>query len=105
MRRAVSLLSPAPGLVLVDGVALRACPWPQERAAQGDRRSSSIAAASILAKVLRDAFLRFCDPLFSGYGLAGTRDMGRPSITGRWKSWPVPFSPPELSITMAAKAV
>jgi ribonuclease HII len=76
MRRAVHLLSPAPGLVLVDGVPLRACPWPQEALPQGDRRSSSIAAASILAKVLRDAFLRFCDPLFSGYGLAGHKGYG-----------------------------
>ena len=71
MRRALAILSPVPGIVLVDGVPLRACPFPQQALPQGDRRSTSIAAASILAKVLRDAFLRFCDPLFAGYGLAG----------------------------------
>ncbi len=76
MRRAVLLLSPGPGMVLVDGLPLRACPFPQQALLQGDRRSSSIAAASILAKVLRDAFLRFCDPLFAGYGLAGHKGYG-----------------------------
>ncbi len=76
MRRALSLLPFPPGIVLVDGVPLRACPFPQQALPQGDRRSSSIAAASILAKVLRDAFLRFCDPLFAGYGLAGHKGYG-----------------------------
>jgi ribonuclease HII len=76
MRRAVGLLSPPPGIVLVDGVPLRACPFPQLALPHGDRRSSSVAAASILAKVLRDAFLRFCDPLYAGYGLAGHKGYG-----------------------------
>jgi ribonuclease HII len=76
MRRALRRLSPAPDMVLVDGVALRACPLPQQPLPQGDRRSWSIAAASILAKVLRDAFLRFCDRVYPGYGLARHKGYG-----------------------------
>ena len=76
MRRALSLLAPAPEIVLVDGVSLRACPFPQQALPQGDRRSSSIAAASILAKVLRDALLRFSDRIYEGYGLARHKGYG-----------------------------
>lgn len=36
----------------------------------GERRSSTIAAASIVAKVTRDAMLRRLDTVFPGYGLA-----------------------------------
>jgi ribonuclease HII len=76
LRRAVARLDPPPAVVLIDGLPLRNCPVPQQALPQGDRRSTSIAAASILAKVLRDAFLRFCDPLFAGYGLAVHKGYG-----------------------------
>jgi ribonuclease HII len=37
---------------------------------KGDALSVSIAAASIVAKVARDAIMRECDARFPGYGLA-----------------------------------
>lgn len=44
----------------------------------GERRSSSIAAASIVAKVTRDAMMRRMDTLFPGYLLASHKGYGTP---------------------------
>lgn len=54
MRDAVLALSPAPDLVLVDYYRLEGLGIPQWSMVHGDRVSHSIAAASILAKVIRD---------------------------------------------------
>jgi ribonuclease HII len=58
MRRAVEKLSPAPELTLVDGDRSKGLPCAFECVAGGDGKSLSIAAASILAKVSRDAYMR-----------------------------------------------
>jgi len=57
MRQAVLALVPLPALVLVDGFPLPAFPLPQRAIIGGDARVSAIAAASILAKVERDALM------------------------------------------------
>jgi ribonuclease HII len=54
MRDAVLALAPAPGFVLVDGFRIPGLAMPQRALIGGDRRSTAIAAASILAKVTRD---------------------------------------------------
>jgi ribonuclease HII len=54
MREAVLALAPVPGFVLVDGFRIPGLAIPQRALVGGDRRSSAIAAASILAKVTRD---------------------------------------------------
>ncbi len=54
MRRAVMALAPLPGLVLVDAFRIPGLRMAQRGVAQGDRRCSAIAAASIVAKVVRD---------------------------------------------------
>jgi len=54
MREAVLALAPIPGFVLVDGFRIPGLSMPQRALVGGDRRSSAIAAASILAKVTRD---------------------------------------------------
>lgn len=69
MRRAVAALPVRPDLVLVDGLPLPAPGFPQRAVLHGDRLATSIAAASIVAKVLRDAQLVFCGRLIPGYGL------------------------------------
>jgi ribonuclease HII len=79
MRRAVAALPLRPDAVLVDGFELKGVHYAQRRVTQGDRRSLTIAAASIVAKVLRDAMMDSLDRLFEGLGLArhrgyGTRD-------------------------------
>lgn len=57
MRRAVEALSPLPGFVLVDGFRIPHLLIPQRPVTGGDRRSTAIAAASILAKVTRDRMM------------------------------------------------
>jgi ribonuclease HII len=58
MREAVTALQPLPGFVLVDGFRIPDLVMPQRPILGGDRRSTAIAAASILAKVTRDRFMR-----------------------------------------------
>ena len=57
MREAVLALAPAPEFVLVDGFRIPGLDIPQRAIIGGDRRSSAIAAASILAKVTRDRLM------------------------------------------------
>lgn len=80
MRRAVLRL-PMPDLALVDGNQPPALPCPVQCCVGGDGRSLSIAAASIVAKVLRDramALLALRYPAYgwdrnAGYGTAAHR--------------------------------
>lgn len=76
MRRAAEGLSLAPDILLVDGFALRDVKYPQRAVPQGDRKSVSIAAASIVAKVVRDGMMDFMDEVYGGYGLAGNKGYG-----------------------------
>jgi ribonuclease HII len=57
MRRAVSMLSQQPELVLIDGNVSRGFSVMTETIVNGDAKSPSIAAASILAKVTRDRIM------------------------------------------------
>ena len=59
MRQAVTSLVPLPGFVVVDGFPIPGLVMPQRAIVGGDRRSTAIAAASILAKVTRDRLM--CD--------------------------------------------
>jgi ribonuclease HII len=54
MRRAIMDLDPLPDLVLVDAFRVPDLPMAQRGVLHGDRRCSAIAAASIIAKVIRD---------------------------------------------------
>lgn len=57
MRRAVEQLSPKPGFVFVDGFPIPHLDVAQRAVIGGDARVSAIAAASIVAKVHRDALM------------------------------------------------
>jgi ribonuclease HII len=70
MSRAVHALSPAPDYVLVDARTLRDVALPQRGIVQGDAKSLSIAAASIVAKTTRDARMCEIDARYPGYGFA-----------------------------------
>ncbi|MEM8486641.1 MAG: ribonuclease HII [Bacteroidota bacterium] len=55
MKRAVQHLTVSPDFLLIDGNrAFPDSPWPLETLVKGDARSSTIAAASIIAKTVRD---------------------------------------------------
>jgi ribonuclease HII len=57
MRESILALVPLPGFVLVDGFRIPELLMPQRSIIGGDRRSTAIAAASILAKVTRDRIM------------------------------------------------
>ncbi len=69
MKLAVLQLRPAADFLLIDAVPLD-LPIAQYPLVQGDERCHAIAAASILAKVHRDAAMRVWDEQFPHYGLA-----------------------------------
>jgi ribonuclease HII len=71
MRRAVAGLPCRPDAVLIDGnVVPQGIPCETRAIVGGDATCLSIAAASIVAKVMRDRLMTRCDPVFAGYGLA-----------------------------------
>ncbi len=76
MKQAVEQLATAPDFLLIDGISTVPLPLPQRTIKQGDSRSISIAAASIIAKVTRDRMMVEYDRLYPGYGLAGHKGYG-----------------------------
>ncbi|HEX8186597.1 MAG TPA: ribonuclease HII, partial [Blastocatellia bacterium] len=71
MHHAIKGLNPLPDYVLIDGrhkLPTLAC--PQMTIIKGDCLSVSVAAASIIAKVARDRWMRDYDEQFPGYGFA-----------------------------------
>ncbi|MBI4461759.1 MAG: ribonuclease HII [Acidobacteria bacterium] len=70
MVAALGQLYPVPDFVLSDALPLQLGDLPCLTLIHGDARSVSIAAASILAKVERDALMAELDQLFPDYGLA-----------------------------------
>jgi ribonuclease HII len=84
MIRAVLALDPAPEFILTDAMPLEGCanstvfPIPHRAIVHGDALSVSIAAASIMAKVARDAHLQKLNYLYPQYGLAKNKGYGTP---------------------------
>lgn len=75
MRHALLALPVQPDFVLVDGNRLPPdLPCPAEAVVKGDARVACIAAASIIAKVARDAMMEQAARLYPGYGFE--RHMG-----------------------------
>jgi len=70
MKRAVEGLDPQPSYVLVDGNKLPNWSYRADAVVGGDDLVPAIAAASILAKVQRDAELLAFDLEYPGYGFA-----------------------------------
>jgi len=70
MCRAIEAMEVKPVYALVDGNYRFRLPCDVKTVVKGDGISSSIAAASILAKVARDRLMRELDGLYPGYGFA-----------------------------------
>ena len=68
MARAVRALSLAPQFALVDGNDAPALPCRCDTIVDGDAKSASIAAASIIAKVTRDRIMQGLHEQFPNYG-------------------------------------
>lgn len=77
MTAAVLRLDPQPDHLLIDAMRLD-LPHAQTSIIYGDSLSISIAAASVVAKVYRDARMREMDAQFPGYGLASHKGYGTP---------------------------
>jgi len=107
MRRAVMALVPLPGCVLVDGFGIPGLVLPQRAVIGGDRRSTAIAAASILAKVTRDRLmveLHARDPRYGFDRHKGYATRDHLDAVGRFGYSPEhrrTFRPPSLFDTIA----
>jgi ribonuclease HII len=78
MNQALDQLQPKPEHVLVDGLKIKWLPYAQTALVEGDAKSYSIAAASVLAKVTRDRIMREMDVLYPGYGFAEHKGYSTP---------------------------
>jgi len=77
MKLAIERLSPAADFLLIDAVPLD-LGIPQHPLIHGDARCHAIAAASIIAKVQRDACMRVWDGIYPQYGLARHKGYNAP---------------------------
>ncbi len=76
MRRALNALSVKPDFLLADAVTIPEITVPQKGIIHGDARSITIGAASIVAKVERDAMMDGYDEAFEGYGFKHNKGYG-----------------------------
>jgi ribonuclease HII len=78
MLEALARLPVDPELVITDFVYLARLACPQRNLVDGDARSASVAAASIVAKVSRDRIMCDLDLRFPGYGFARHKGYATP---------------------------
>lgn len=76
MNDAVCKLSPPPEYVIVDGTRVESLQFIHTPIIKGDRLSFSIAAASIIAKVIRDRLMIELDKCYPEYGFATHKGYG-----------------------------
>lgn len=76
MQEAVSALDPAPDYLLVDGLQLPYPEVPVEKVIGGDAICYSIAAASVIAKEVRDRLMEGYDEQWPEYGFAKHKGYG-----------------------------
>jgi ribonuclease HII len=76
MQKAVGKLPVAADYLLIDGNQLPYFEIPSESVVQGDSRSISIAAASVIAKVTRDRIMQELDGKYPEYGFRKHKGYG-----------------------------
>ena len=79
MQAAIVNLSPQPQHLLIDWVRLPQVSIAQFSCAKADQLIVSVAAASILAKVHRDALMAALDQVYPVYGFGGHKGYGAPT--------------------------
>ena len=106
MKRAVEALSVSPDYLLIDAVKID-LPVEQLPLIDGDARCRAIAAASIIAKVHRDACLAQWHEVFPQYNLASNKGYSTPdhkralrkhgpTLLHRYSFWPVRVNSPHV---------
>lgn len=78
MERAIAQLSRKPEYLITDAVRIKSFAGPQEPLIKGDARSATVAAASIVAKVHRDALLVELHASDPRYGFAEHKGYATP---------------------------
>lgn len=78
MNEALQKLVPMPDHTLVDGPHITSLRYGQTALIDGDARSYTIAAASVIAKVTRDRLMAEYDKQFPAYGFAEHKGYGTP---------------------------
>jgi ribonuclease HII len=86
MERAIAELDPRPDALLVDGRGLPKAPAPQRAIVRGDRLCACIAAASIVAKVVRDRLMVGLDERYPGYGFVRHKGYATPEHLSRLRA-------------------
>ncbi len=77
MKRAILRLDPAPDFILVDGLYVpKGLDIESEPIVGGDGKSRSIAAASVIAKVVRDRLMVNLDRIYPQYRFASNKGYG-----------------------------
>ena len=100
---AVEALPITPGHILVHGKRrIAGCRIPQTAAVDGDARSASIAAASIMAKVSRDSIMEEYAQLYPGYGSTGIKATAHWIISLRLHAWAIAASSLVICASMAS---
>jgi len=79
MRRALAGLASRPGYVLTDGFPVRGLAVPALAMWKGDQVAACVAAASVVAKVTRDAIMREMHAIYPVYGFARHKGYSTPS--------------------------
>lgn len=109
MVRAVGALSPPPDHLLIDAVRLPESKLPQVSMIRGESLCLSIAAASVVAKVVRDRLMQYYSGIFPGFGFESNKGYGtarhlealgamgptpihRRTFKGVWDQLPLAFS-------------
>ena len=78
MRRAIERLATRPEVAWIDGLHCPQVDCPTRAIVDGDRQIAAIAAASILAKTVRDALLVELDRSYPAYGFARHKGYATP---------------------------
>jgi ribonuclease HII len=76
LRAAIARLEPRPDYALTDGFPVKRMPVPSLGIKKGDRVSASVAAASIVAKVVRDRAMRRLHRRFPAFGFVRNKGYG-----------------------------
>ncbi|WP_261807147.1 ribonuclease HII [Lapidilactobacillus luobeiensis] len=91
MAQAIHNLTWRPQLILVDAMTIPV-PIKQEKLIKGDQKSASIAAASIVAKQIRDHLMAMYDQVYPGYDFAHNAGYGTAAhLAGLTRLGPCPI--------------